>query len=167
MRQLTLYAKQKNVLLTVETTPIRLPIGSVHDTGNRRQVQDVAEYSYCDLPLSMLNFALANDFGHTAANYISEDPKPVWDFLFQKTIAYAPKTRLLHLGYIVPPYNGSDFHDQLDNPLFDSVQAIPNKNQIMELMKLFKNRDDVYALAEPNGQHPKNYFLAKKLLESV
>jgi len=164
MDQLTAYAKSKNVVLTVETTPIRLQTGSLHDTFNRQSVRDFSEFSYIDLPTDMLHFALANDFGHTAANCISENPVPVWELLLKKTIAYAPKTRLLHLGYIVPPYNGTDFHDHLDNPVFETPAAIPNKNHMIELLKLFKNRDDVWALVEPNGQHPKNYFLAQKLL---
>ena len=162
--RLTAYGAEKNVLLTVETTPIRLQTGSLHDTKNRHSVQDFSEYSYIDLPTDTLHFAIANDFGHTAARTISEHAKPVWDLLYKKTIEYAPMTRLLHVGYIIPPYNGTDYHDQLDNPMVETPDAIPNKNQMIELLKLFANRDDVWALVEPNGQHPKNYFLAQKLL---
>jgi len=165
--ELTEFAKRKNVLLTVETTPIRLPKGSLHKKENRNTVTDFSEYSYLDLPVDTLKFAIANDFGHTAANCISDDPKPVWDLLYKKTVAYAPYTRLLHLGFIVPPYNGSDFHDQLDNRLFEKNSAIPNKIQMLELLKLFQNRDDIFALVEPNGQHPKNYFLAKEILQKA
>lgn len=164
VEQLTVYAKRKNVVLIVETTPVRLQTGSLHDNKNRRSTQDFCEYSYIDLPTDTIQFAIANDFGHTAANRISEHAKPVWDLLYKKTIEYVPMTRLLHLGYIIPPYNGTDYHDQLDNPMFETPVAIPNKNQMVELLTLFKKRNDVWALVEPNGQHPKNYFLAQKLL---
>jgi sugar phosphate isomerase/epimerase len=167
MEELTEFAKSKNVLLTVETTPIRLPVGSLHEKENRNIVEDFSEYSYIDLPVDTLKFAIANDFGHTAANCIADDPNAVWDLLYKKTVAYAPKTRLLHLGYIVPPYNGSDFHDQMDNPSFETNLAIPNSLQMMTLLQLFKNRDDIFALVEPNGQHPKNYFLAQKILQQA
>ena len=164
VEQLTAYAKRKNVVLTVETTPIRLQTGSLYNNENRLSVQDCSEYSYLHLPTDTLQFAIANDFGHIAANRISEHAKPVWDFLYKKTIEYAPKTRLLHLGFIVPPYNGTDYHDQLDNPIFETPDAVPNKNQMVDLLRLFQKRDDVWALAEPNGQHVKNYFIAQKLL---
>jgi hypothetical protein len=167
VEQLTAYAKRKNVVLTVETTPIRLQIGSLHKKENRLSVQNFSEYSYIELPTDMLHFAIANDFCHTAANSISEDAKPIWDFLYKKTIEYAPKTRLLHLGFIVPPYNGTDYHDQLDNPMFETPDAVPNKSQMVDLLRLFQKRDDVWALVEPNGQHPKNYFLAQKLLSEA
>jgi hypothetical protein len=70
----------------------------------------------------------------------------------------------LHLGYIIPPYNGTDYHDHLDNPVFESPNAIPNKNQMIELLKIFRHQKNIWALVEPNGLHPKNYFLAQKLL---
>lgn len=161
------YAKQNHVLLTVETTPLMVQSGSLHDKTNRASVDDFKEFSYLGLPVETLQFAIANDFGHTAANCISQTPEPVWDFLLQKTIALAPQTKLLHIGYIVPPFNGTDFHDQMDNPIFETNRSVPNKNQILELLKLFKHRDDVRGLVEPDGQHPKNYFLTQKLLANA
>ena len=157
------YATRKNVLLTVETTPIRLAIGSLHKKDSRLTIQDFSEFSYLNLPTHMLPFAIANDFAHTAANCISDQSESVWNLLAQKTTEYAPKTRLLHLGFIIPPFNGSDFHDHLDNPLFET-DAVPNKNHMIELLKLFINRPDVRALVEPDGRHQENYFLAQKLL---
>jgi len=164
VEQLSAYATERKVILTVETTPIRLQTGSLHDTSQRKSAADFAQYSFVALPTDKLHFAIANDFGHTAAKCISQETSPVWDFLYKKTAECAPKTRLLHLGFIVPPYNGTDFHEQLDNPVFETPEAVPNKKHMIELLKLFKNRDDVWALVEPNGQHPKNYFLAQKLL---
>jgi len=164
INQLTGYAESKNVLLTVETTPIRFPVGSFHDKTKRQTVKDISEYSYLDLPADTIQFALANDFGHTAANCIANDGQTVWKYLFKKTIEYAPKTQLLHLGYIIPPYNGSDYHDHLDNPMFPTGYAVPNKNQMIQLLKLFIKRTDVRALVEPDGRHQENYFLAQKLL---
>jgi hypothetical protein len=39
------------------------------------------------------------------------------------------QTKVLHLGYVIPPYNGTDFHDHLDNLLFETDQAVPNDVQ--------------------------------------
>jgi hypothetical protein len=162
---LTAYADSKHVLLTIETTPIRIPQIIKHGNNeNRKILMDFPEYSFSDLPIETIHFAIANDFGHTAANCITDDPSTVSAYVFEKTELFAPKTRLLHLGYIIPPYNGTDFHDHLDNPMFQTADAIPNKNHMIELLKLFQNRPDVWALVEPNGNHVRNYFLAQKLL---
>lgn len=76
----------------------------------------------------------------------------------------AHATRLIHLGFLMPPYNGTDNHDTLENPALDTDQALPNKQQMLQLLKCFKNRDDVWILTEPNGRHAQNYFLAQKIL---
>ena len=75
--------------------------------------------------------AIANDFGHTAANCLSNSSQEVWTFLKQHTHAFSPYTKLLHITYLVSPYNGTDFHDQLDNPIFDTPDAVPNKKHMI------------------------------------
>ncbi len=79
----------------------------------------------------------------------------------------APMTRLIHIGFVMPPYNGTDNHDQLDNPILNTSAAVPNKNQLIELLKLFPNRSDIWILAEPSQHHAKNYFIVKELLKTA
>jgi hypothetical protein len=71
------------------------------------------------------------------------------------------------LGYVIPPYNGVDFHDSLDNPLLDTDDAIPNKKEMVKLLKIFENREDVWILVEPKEDHVKNYLLAGKILATT
>ncbi|MEK9143959.1 MAG: TIM barrel protein [Patescibacteria group bacterium] len=156
------YAARKGVIFTVETVPNRI-------TNDSRQ-NPVNIY---ELPISVIEelartgIPIANDFEHTASNVIMDNPDDVWRHVKEKTMFLAPYTRLIHLGFTVPPYNGTDFHDHLDNPLLETNQAVPNKQQMIELLKLFKNRDDVWILVEPNGRHVENYFLAQKILEEA
>jgi hypothetical protein len=112
-------------------------------------------------------FRIANDFGHTAASVLTDDVNSVWRYLLDFTRAVVKQTKLIHLGFLVPPYNGTDFHDSLANPLFETTKAVPNKQQTLELLRIFKNRPDTYILVEPNGGHVGNYFLAKKLLDEA
>lgn len=160
------YATSRNVLLTIETTPKRVQSGSLYDPSGRNNPHDLLDYTYIEIN-QPLPFAVANDFGHTAANCIAQDSKTVWKFLKDITVALVPQTRLLHIGYIVPPFNGTDFHDQLDNPLFHTAHAVPNITQMKELLSLFHMRKNVWALVEPNGHHVKNYQLVKTLLETL
>lgn len=161
------YAKSKGVILTVETVPMR-DTPSWNPNRDRTDVIDIHQ-----MPIDVLiNLArrgvtIANDFGHTACDVISDDRDVIWRFLYTTTRTLAPTTRLIHLGFIVPPYNGVDFHDSLDNPVLDTPAAIPNKKQMIELLKLFQKRDDVWILVEPKENHIKNYFLAQKIIASI
>lgn len=167
MRDLNTYATRKSVVFTVETAPSR-------DTStwkpNRDRTRVINTHPipfriYDDL--AGQNIAIANDFCHTACNVRSDDRSRILQFLIAATRRLARVTKLIHAGFVVPPYNGVDFHDSLDNPIFDTARAIPNKSEMIELLRFFKNRDDVWILVEPKSDHPKNYFLARELLETA
>jgi sugar phosphate isomerase/epimerase len=161
------YAASRNVVFTVETVPSRITRGWYNETAR------LNPHNMYELPASAITKAassgvwIANDFCHTAANVITDDPDVVWTYLKGFTNHIAAATRLIHLGFVVPPYNGTDNHDELDNPILDTDAAVPNTKQMLELLKLFRNRDDVWILVEPKKNHVKNYFLAQKLLEQA
>lgn len=166
-RALSDYAASKNVLLTVETVPMR-------DTRSWKPDRDRTEVYDIHQPdpriygrLARSHVAIANDIGHVVCDCISDRREPVVRYLFQTTKALAESTKLIHLGFIIPPYNGVDFHDTLENPILDTTQAIPNRTEMMELLKIFNNRDDVRILVEPRENHIKNYFLAQELLSKI
>ena len=145
--KLTEYANNRDVVFTVETVPMRITNWSAkkaqHDPTNIRDGYE--------LPISAIEsaaaggVAAANDFGHTAA-ILADNPKDIWNHLKEKTMALAPYTRLIHLGFVTPPYNGTDAHDHLDNQLLITDDAIPNRLQMIELLKLFVNLSDVWIL---------------------
>ncbi len=168
MRSLTDYATSKNVILTVETVPMR-------DTTNwrpdrdRTQVIDIHQMSVdVHIDLAAQGIYIANDICHTACNLITDDRTSIWKFLQETTHTLARATKLIHLGYLTPPYNGVDFHDSLENPVFETHDAIPNKTEMITLLKQnFTNRDDMWILVEPKTDHVKNYFLARDLLKKA
>jgi hypothetical protein len=167
MRMLKTYADDRRVVLTVETVPLR---DTTDWNAARGSAQIIDPYHLpmdVSLELGRRGFALANDFAHTACNMISDDRGAVWQYLYNISKTLAPATRLIHLGFIIPPYNGIDNHDTLANPIFDTPAAIPNKKEMIELLKLFPNRDDVWILVEPKADHVKNYFLARGILENA
>jgi hypothetical protein len=161
------YADDRGIVLTIETIPQR---DTTNWSVNRPRTEVIDLYQLpidVQLELGRRGFAIANDFGHTACNMISDDRNRVWRFLYDTTKVLAPATRLIHLGFAIPPYNGLDFHDSLNNPVLDTADAIPNKKQMIELLKLFQHRDDVWILVEPKDDHVKNYFLAREILENA
>lgn len=159
------YAVNRGVVLTIETVPPKTA-NKWLTTGVRTDPIDLGELPMTTLMKAINNGSwFANDFGHTAANCPSQDTKNIWAMLYDVSKTYASQTKLIHIGFLAPPFNNTDFHDHMDNPLLQTTQAVPNNNQLIDLLKLFPNRNDVYALVEPMNDHVKNFFLAKTLLE--
>lgn len=164
------YANTRNVVLTVETVPMR-STDFWNDQGRRKDSDHIINLH--ELPTEAIvacaakGLWVANDFGHTSANIITDNSNKVWVYLKKITHKIAAQTRLIHLNFILEPFNGTDIHDMLDNPLLETNRSVPNKNQMIELLKLFKDRDDVWVLTEPREDHVRNYFLAKKIIEQA
>jgi hypothetical protein len=164
------YALQKNLTLIVETVPARV---YNHSDSKPIFLSRQTAVNMFELPISAIEktaaagIYIANDFGHTASQIMQTTPQEVWKFLRSTTIQLAKATRLIHLGFIVPPYNGTDFHNTLTNPDLDTENAIPNKKQMIELLKFFQNRPEVWILVEPETNHIKNYFLAREILKNA
>lgn len=163
--KLNRYAVDRGVVLTVETLSRLLPKTDWYNPASRLKPLDIYQLPVASVRAAgACGIAVANDFVHTATDTTSTDPREIWRHLHSATQSLAPTTRLIHLGFLVPPYNGTDNHDTLDNPVLETDHALPNKLQMVELLKIFQNRDDVWILVEPNGRHTENYFLAKKIL---
>src|SRR3989344_3736306 len=170
LSELTNYAVNKKVELYVESVPA-MGIGKpLQDgPGGRTAPLDLAE-----LPLKHLEQALTipqlyftNDFGHTAANIISTDRTEIYHYLYESTKRLAPKTRLLHSGFIISPYNGTDYHGSLYEQIFQTKTAIPNKLEMLGLLNLFRTRSDVGVLVEPESDHVGNFQFLKTLISEL
>jgi hypothetical protein len=161
-------ARNLGVTLTVETVPARVKNNHRRDANTYTDVMDVYELGlYAIRQTAHAGIAIANDFCHTAASFIDADRTHVWRNVLQTTTDLAAQTRLLHLGFLIPPYNGTDFHGDLDHPAFGTSEAIPNASEFITMLKLFANRPDVWALVEPETDHIKNYLLAKNYIETA
>lgn len=158
------YAKNRDVIFTIETAPTREADDWTNADGRGKPREIYTLGTPVLLQLGQMGVAIANDFGHTSCAVVSNDRGDILQYLMQTSMALAPSTRLIHLGYIIPPYMGVDFHDQLDNPVFDTDIAVPNKSEVRQLFEMFRNRNNVWVLAEPSTDHPKNYRLAQALL---
>ncbi len=158
------YAERHGVVFTVETVPPRITAGW-YNAETRRTPSTIYELpDSAIVQAARMGFWVANDVVHTAANTISDDPVAIWTHLSKTTKILTSQTRLIHLGFVIPPYNGTDHHGSLDDPTFETSHAIPNKSQTVELLKQFQNRDDVWVLVEPSKHHVKNYQVARKLV---
>ncbi len=164
IERLDAYARSKGILLTVETTPPFIyPAGYEFDKTS--QPVDISELSISEFSHLIPSIAIANDFSHTAAGCISDQRTDVYNHLIATTDKLFRQTRLLHVGFDIDPYNGTDFHDSLSNPNFlSSDRAVPNKSELIGLLSKFVTRQDVYALVEPVQDHVGNFEMLQKLV---
>lgn len=160
------YAKNRNVVLTLETIPSKDANGWRSEEARKHTVDLYLLQNSTVVKAATRGFTIANDFGHTAASISSDNRTDVSDVLWSMTNQMIANTKLLHIGFIIPPYNGTDFHNHFDHPKFETLDAVPNRDETKALLQMFLGRD-VWALAEPDGQHKKNYFYLKKLLEEI
>lgn len=159
-------AGKYGVLFIYETLPTNSPVNWFAARGPNNMIiakQCPIEF-YEDLMKE--GYFLANDFGHTACGVVSDARETVINHLINWTKKVAPATKLIHCNSTLPPFDGVDTHLGL-LPVDFAKSPLPNREELIELLKIFKNRDDVYILNEPDEKHVENYFELKKLLDLV
>lgn len=162
-------AVSQGIMLTLESTP-KLATGSPWTGKNGRlHPTTIGEFSVAEIEslLNKLKLFFANDFGHTCGNVISPNRQEVKETLFNIARRLIHITKLLHVSYIVPPYNGTDYHGCLYYDEFKSPAAIPNYSEIRQLLKLYTQKPEIYALVEPEKDHPGNFQVLKNLAKEI
>ncbi len=158
------------VTLTIESTPRRALGNPWSGKLGRYKPVSIGEFlveEFEPLITQIDELYFANDFGHTCGNVITDDKHIVLEMLVNIARRLAYKTKLLHVGYIIPPYNGTDFHGCLYNDEFTTSTAVPNRDEMKDLLKIFLKRDDVLALVEPEKDHIGNYATLKQLVSEI
>ncbi len=160
-RELHNYARDRGVVLTLETLP-----GMENEYYELRQnVYDPANTSLETMEqLAAAGSYIANDLTHTSAfiHRTSTEPDKVFEMLRAFTRRVQARIRLLHVNTIAPPFNGTDSHHGLLPE--DFAQGVfPTREQIATLLTLFKDRDDVYCIPEPHEKMQENFHVLRDL----
>lgn len=160
------YADSRGVLLTLETLP-----------GSEAPIPGARTEAYVpdNVPLATMERMrdvggfLANDLTHTAGQLAMESNTltSMWEKLYAFTKQTADMTRLLHINTVTPPYNGTDSHHGITEHDFVGDE-FPSRDQLKKILSLFKNRDDVFVLTEPQVIATQANFRAlKQLVEEL
>jgi len=164
LEELNEYAQKRKVLLTVETIC----------RGEQRAEDREDFYEPGNMQLNVIEEAtkrginIANDFPHAASwaregkgRDIHED---MWEILIGFIKKTKKKTRLLHVNTLSAPFNGTDSHDGITDE--DEAKGVfPNRQQLVEILSFFKDRDDVFAVPEPKANMRENYLMLKSLVD--
>lgn len=161
------YAQNEDILLLTETLSARENPNWLIESSrfNPINVGSVSCATLFKLALEN-NLYLTNDFGHTISEEISSDRDLLFQKLYEKTKKLAPYTKLIHPNTTKPPFNGVDTHNGITTEDF-SQQVLPDKNQLLKLLQIFKNRNDIWLIPEPYSNHEKNYLILQKMIDFI
>lgn len=163
-QQLHRYATERNVLFLVETLP-KNEADHWRDKAGR-----LSYYASGNVPPEMLiklareGIFITNDISHSLASWDDVAVAELFPRLYALSQKLASQTRLIHLNTICPPFNGTDSHNGVLKEDFEE-SVLPTREQIIKLLRLYKGRDDVWIIPEP--EIPKmadNYWEIKKIV---
>ncbi len=159
------YATSKDILFLLETLPTN-ELSHWRDKTGRENVQSGNSIALGVLErLGALGLYITNDFGHTIANWTSLPAEDLYSNLLDTTRKLAPYTKLIHLNTVRPPFNGTDSHNGVLDEDFE-LGVVPNREQIVELLRIFKDRDDIWIIPEPDAEKMVENFKAIQELVS-
>lgn len=154
-RALEQYARERNILLTIETLPGR----EAEQYEERENIYDAGNPPLdWFIKLGQQGNYIANDITHTTSvlAVTNNDPAAMWQGLIDFTQQTAAHTRLIHLNTMTPPFNGTDSHNGLVADDW-AAGAWPNLDQIRQLLTIFKDRKDLFVIPEPREHMRENY----------
>lgn len=158
------YGQKNNVNVLWETPPAKEPVDLNKETMDRIRLQSTAALNSFTLEeiVKKDGIFITNNISHTMTEIQSASENEIINYLFERTEKLALYTKLLHINALFRPYNGTD-SDGITNVDFNN-EAIPTKDQLLQLLKIFNGRNDVWAINEPRHNHVQNYMALKELL---
>ncbi|MBI4130786.1 hypothetical protein HY468_05695 [Candidatus Roizmanbacteria bacterium] len=166
-KQLHHYADERSILFLIETVPKNVPFHWKDSTG-RENAQKSQQIS----PEIMIKLAkeaiyITNDISHTLASWDDVPAAELFSRLYAVTEQLALQTKLIHLNTTCPPFNGTDSHNGVLEEDFEQ-SVLPTREQLVKLLRLFKDRDDVWIIPEPEiDKMEKNYWEIRKLIKAL
>ncbi len=164
-QELTQYANDRGVLFTIESITARESAIN-HDRLNM--------YDPGNMPLATLEeFSqrggwFANDISHTGSHFLvsEQNTDAAWQRAMEFSERMAARTRLIHMNVITPPFNGTDSHDGITDADFEK-ETFPNKQGVIDFLKLYTDRDDVFVVNEPKEDVAGNYQALMELAKGL
>lgn len=160
------YALKQNVLFLVETVPSRYAATWYDESSRLKPLRFGDPNAQTIIELANSGFYVTNDLGHTLADETSNNRSYLFERLLEKTLSLAKQTRLIHANTIRPPFNGTDTHDGVTEEDFKK-NVLPSKSQLIQLLEIFKKRDDVWLIPEPLKNHEENFRNLQKIVDEI
>ena len=136
IKELTSFADERDVILTVENSPSmewrKLDFFNNDVRKNPLDVKFIRSDVLYKTLKGKASFCL--DIGHLFTEYYSEEKD--WFLPFYQAIQrFIPLTKLFHFSTVKPPFNGTDSHDGFTDEDF-SKGARPSKDETKKIIKI-------------------------------
>lgn len=159
------YAVSKNVLLTIESLPAR---EKIRDTDQTHAYNPGNMTTLVTEQVGNEGMWIANDITHSGSQFLLQEETlhAAWKSMMEFSQHIAPRTRLVHVNTLIPPFNGTDSHDGITDKDF-AQETFPSKEGMKEFLQLFTDRKDVYVVPEPKKNPFENYQALEVLAEGI
>lgn len=159
-------AKKSGVLFILETLPRTVPIHWRDESGRKNVCEAFNPKPDVYKILSQNGYFIANDLGHTMS-WWDENTHTMFDHIMSFSREISWSTKLIHLNTTTPPFNGSDSHNGILSSDFDQG-AFPSLDQIRIFLSLFKDRDDLWIIPEPQmNKMTENYQAISDMVTQI
>jgi endonuclease IV len=164
--RLSEYASSKHVLFLLETLPKNELLHWEDATGRESVQKGDSIRPETLVELGKKGIFITNDFGHTLASWDDIESNLLYEKLLTVTKELLPYTKLIHLNTVCPPFNGTDSHNGvLEEDFLQGV--LPNREQVSNLLRLFKEKD-IWIIPEPDaGKMVENYREILKIVGTL
>jgi endonuclease IV len=160
------YSQKRGVLFLIETIGAR-DYNKWYDENSRKNPLNLKAIDINTLiNIAQQGYYITNDLCHTLSNFITNDRSFLIQKLMEMTLKLEKQTRLIHVNTTKPPFTGVDTHNGILDEDFNQ-DVLPTKSQYLQLLSIFKNRDDVWLIPEPLEKHEENFLALEKLVASV
>jgi len=167
LKKINQYAKKKQIVPFIETVPKFMPTDFKKIKKGRLNPQKaIGLETEGYLKLSKMGFPICLDFGHTMGQLITGDREKLFNYLYNTAKKLKKSIGLIHVTTNAPPFNGTDSHNGVLEKDFQQG-VVPNKKQLIKLLKLFKDKN-VWLIPEPpKGEMLQNHYALKKIVSSI
>jgi hypothetical protein len=161
------YGQTKGVIPFIETVP-KYGLTNFNDMQtNRTDIQKIEGLeTERFFTLAEMGYPICFDIGHVISQIISNNRQKVFNYLFHAAKKLKSAVGLMHITTNLPPFNGVDSHSGILDADFKQ-DVLPNKEQLIKLLSLFKDKD-VWLIPEPQkGKMLANYFRLQELVADL
>jgi hypothetical protein len=166
LKSLHQIAGQLGVLFITETLP---KFEQMHwrNPDGRQQTQDPVSIDLQTMiKLSGVNLNICNDICHDLTWFAQLPENEAFNQLLNFSRQIKNSTKLVHVGTIAPPFNGTDSHNGILVSDYE-LGSFPALNDIRSLLQLYLDQSDIWIIPEPQLEHMvANYLVLKKLINN-
>lgn len=167
LKKINQYANLRCVTAFIETVPKYTPADFGNMQAGRMKIQKSEGLETENFfEIAKLGYPICFDIGHTLGQIITEDKTKLYNYVLQAAKKMCSTIGLIHITTNLSPFNGVDSHNGILPEDF-AKGVVPSKQQLIEILSLFKEKE-VILIPEPQiDKMIANYFALQKIVADL